>query len=49
VITEELRQHVFSDRKDRLPYSFMILIEENSVALRACGTAQKHGTNKHTK
>lgn len=32
VITEELRQHVFSDRKDRLPYSFMILIEENSVA-----------------
>jgi len=32
VITEELRQHVFSDRKDRLVYSFMIFIEENSVS-----------------
>jgi hypothetical protein len=32
VITEELRQHVFSDGKDRLLYSFMIFIEENSVS-----------------
>jgi hypothetical protein len=32
VIMEEPRQHVFSDRKNRLPYSFMIFIEENSVS-----------------
>jgi len=32
VRTEELKQHVFSDRKDRLPYSFMIFNEENSVS-----------------
>jgi hypothetical protein len=30
VIMEELGQHVFSDREDRLPYSFMIFIAENS-------------------
>jgi hypothetical protein len=49
VIMEELRQHVYSDRKDTLPCSFMIFIEENSVSFESLWNCRKTGTNKHTK
>jgi hypothetical protein len=49
VIMEELRQHVFSDRKVRLPDSFMNFIEENSVSFERLWNCTKHSTNKHRK